>query len=198
MFVSFFDRRPLALVSATVTLLTYGNSWGLGVCIPHLLVKHLANNHPRMRSLEFITDSRCPGSGASLHETSLANVRFFELRRLSWTGPPNGLSLGELIHTHVRQLEELEIDWPLHNIQDCGPMDKDHWLIPAIRQGTGPILYPIMSPMLRGLQALCLCRIPLRDQLLADILDFSRLESLTFRDCRGWDEAVSQTFQKRG
>ncbi|POR37579.1 Uncharacterized protein TPAR_02215 [Tolypocladium paradoxum] len=178
-------------------LLSFRNSWNLGICLPPRLVTKLAEDQPNLQSLEFITDSHCEESGPGFYDITLANVRFNKLRRLSWTGPPYGLLLGELVHPHVRRLEELKIDWPLHDIMNRGPMDRDSWLIPAIRRGTGTILYPITSPMLRGIQALCLCRIPLRDQLLAQILDFGSLKSLTFRDCYGWGEAVGQTLKSR-
>ncbi|PNY25512.1 Uncharacterized protein TCAP_04546 [Tolypocladium capitatum] len=142
--------------------------------------------------------SHCVGGADRFQVSSLAKVRFDELGRLSWTGPPNGLILGAFIHSQVKRLEELRIEWPPQSFLDRVPMDEEYWLIPVIIQDTGEISYPITPPMLRGLRALCLCKIPLCEQFLAQILDFNSLESLTFRECRGWDKVVGHTLRQRG
>lgn len=127
----------------------------------------------------------------------LASVKFDKLKSFTWSGITDLFAVSCFLHRHRYKLQHLDLSLsspaPYHRLEALADEDcflHHIWDVDGLGNIDSPGK-PLRVLKLHSLRELCLSRMPISTELVTDIVDMQRLESLTLRECPGWTTALA-------
>ncbi|RCI09780.1 hypothetical protein L249_3912 [Ophiocordyceps polyrhachis-furcata BCC 54312] len=184
-------NRVLALLSRFRKDQLMSFSWELGTCLPVDILQRVADRHNGILSLRLATDGHCK----ELPDPDpIASVKFRDLESFAWSGITDPFAATCFVHRHRSKLRNLDLAMSSHapferEKQRANDGFANHIWKENRRQHLAPG-QQMLTLRLNRVQKLTLSRMAVADNFLITVFDLKRLQSLTLRDCPGWNMAL--------
>ncbi|PHH76230.1 hypothetical protein CDD80_1716 [Ophiocordyceps camponoti-rufipedis] len=195
------SARAVSLLSRAGTNKLDSFSWQLGTCLPVSVLQRLVTKQKKLTTLRLGTDGHCE---TIPDPDPLGSVKFGKLKSFAWSGITDLFAASCFLYRHRYKLQHLDLSLsstvPFHREETLAP---DDCFLHHIWDVNGP--RNIDSPgkslkvlKLHSLRELCLSRMPISTELVTDIVDMQRLESLVLRECPGWTTVLAAVAAAEG